>query len=64
MATACRSAQTYWKVIYPAEKSKPGTSPTRESPPAKATKKKMGKKAGVRKARLVKNLCTWRHATA
>jgi hypothetical protein len=63
-ATACKRLQTNWKAVYPAEKSKPGTCSTRESPPAKATKKKRGNSVGVRNAALVKNLYTWRRATA
>src|SRR5215210_2805676 len=63
-ATACKSDHTNWKAVYPSEKLKPGTWPTLERPPAKATKKNMGKSAGVRNAGLVKNRCTWRHATA
>src|SRR5215210_9592383 len=63
-ATACKSDHTNWKAAYPSEKSKPGTCPTLERPPAKATKKNMGKSAGVRNAGLVKNRYTWRHATA
>ena len=63
-ATACNSDHTNWKATYPPAKSKPGTCPTLESPPAKAMKKKIGKSAGARNAGLVKNLYTCRHATA
>src|SRR3954468_25113695 len=64
-AADCSSTKTNWKAVYPVGKSKPGTSPIAERPPAKETKKKSGKtSAGTRKDGLVRKLWMLRQATA
>ncbi len=64
IATACKSAHTNWKAVYPAANSNPGTSPTRDNPPAKAAKKKIGNAAGARNVMFPKNRRSCLPATA
>src|ERR1700750_2017916 len=60
-----RSTKTYWEAVEPVGKSKPGTLPTAESPPAKEAKKKSGKiSAGISSALLVRKLWTLRQEAA
>ena len=42
-ALACSSTKTNWNAVYPDGKSKPGTLPMFDRPPANATKKNSGK---------------------
>ena len=59
------STKTNWKAVYPGGKSKPGTCPTLERPPAKAVKKNSGKMIdGSRNDGLVTKLWIVRQATA
>src|ERR1700742_3986170 len=59
------STEQYWKGGEPVGKSKPGTLPTAERPPAKEAKKKSGKiSAGISSALLLRKLWMLRQATA